>query len=236
MSNILTKLEELEDDANLSFLNAEVRRLSDENDRLKKAYDSSKDTLLHIRRVSELLHAVIADFAERASAHDASKLENPEKELFDQYTPLLKSTTYGSTEYEDCLSRLKVALDHHYEKNSHHPEHHPDGICGMNLFDLLEMLVDWKAATERHADGSMENSLDMNVGRFHISHEMYHILKNTIEYMSKKKEWNKNSASEEDARRSAREERLCQLGFEEPTDERRKANLALNVALREWPK
>lgn len=152
-------------------------------------YDSSKDTLLHIKRVNKLLHAVIADFAQRASAHDASKLESPEKEFFDQYTPLLKQTTYGSTEYENYLSELKAALDHHYKNNSHHPEHHPDGIYGMNLFDLMEMLVDWKAATERHADGNIEKSLDINTKRFNISHELYCILKNTIDYMSKKKEW-----------------------------------------------
>ena len=36
--------------------------------------------------------------------------------------------------------------------------------------------------------------------------------------------------------RLAREARLRALGFEEPTAEQRKANLALNVALREWPK
>jgi transcriptional regulator with XRE-family HTH domain len=36
--------------------------------------------------------------------------------------------------------------------------------------------------------------------------------------------------------RLAREARLAALGFEEPSDEQRKTNLALNVALREWPK
>jgi DNA-binding transcriptional regulator YiaG len=36
--------------------------------------------------------------------------------------------------------------------------------------------------------------------------------------------------------RVARENRLSELGFEEPTAEQRKKNLALNVALREWPK
>lgn len=36
--------------------------------------------------------------------------------------------------------------------------------------------------------------------------------------------------------RTAREARLAALGFEEPSAEERKANLALNVALREWPK
>ncbi|GAB4206844.1 MAG: hypothetical protein OHK0013_23860 [Sandaracinaceae bacterium] len=37
-------------------------------------------------------------------------------------------------------------------------------------------------------------------------------------------------------RRHRREERLRARGFEEPTPEARRANLALNVALREWPK
>lgn len=36
--------------------------------------------------------------------------------------------------------------------------------------------------------------------------------------------------------RLSREERLRGLGFEDPTTEQRKENLALNVALREWPK
>jgi hypothetical protein len=36
--------------------------------------------------------------------------------------------------------------------------------------------------------------------------------------------------------RVAREDRLRALGFEEPTAEQRKENIALNVALREWPK
>ena len=41
---------------------------------------------------------------------------------------------------------------------------------------------------------------------------------------------------EAERRRVAREDRLRALGFEEPTAEQRKENLALNVALREWPK
>jgi hypothetical protein len=41
---------------------------------------------------------------------------------------------------------------------------------------------------------------------------------------------------EADAQRRAREERLRALGFEEPTSDQRKAQLAKNVALRDWPK
>lgn len=54
------------------------------------------------------------------------------------------------------------------------------GISGMTLFDILEMLADWKAATERHADGNLASSLDINVKRFCISPEMEKILRSTI--------------------------------------------------------
>lgn len=183
MTNILEKLEETEDDANLVFLNAEVRRLNAENERLQKTYDSSKDTLLHIRRVSELLHNVIADFAERASVHDASKLKSPEKELFDEYTPLLKNTTYGSEKYNIFKEEMKSGLDHHYKNNSHHPEHYANGIDDMNLLDIIEMLADWKAATERHADGDIKKSLEINRERFKISDQLYKIILNTVKYL-----------------------------------------------------
>jgi hypothetical protein len=40
---------------------------------------------------------------------------------------------------------------------------------------------------------------------------------------------------EAEKRRLAREERLISLGFELPTEEERKQNLALNIALLKWP-
>lgn len=46
----------------------------------------------------------------------------------------------------------------------------------------------------------------------------------------------KGLEADADVTRVARENRLRVLGFDEPTAERRKKNLALNVALCEWPK
>lgn len=46
----------------------------------------------------------------------------------------------------------------------------------------------------------------------------------------------KELEADAERRRVAREDRLSALGFEEPTAEQRKENLALNIALREWPK
>lgn len=57
-------------------------------------------------------------------------------------------------------------------------------VHGMNLFDVIEMLMDWKAATERMKDGGdIRKSLAHNIGRFGLSSQLAAILKNTIEYM-----------------------------------------------------
>lgn len=141
--------------------------------------DSTQETLAHIRRVQELLAEVQQQLAKRSIYHDRSKLESPEKEGFDEVTNVLRGITYGSPEYKAQLEKLKPVLDHHYAENSHHPEHYEKGVGGMNLLDLVEMFCDWKAATERHADGSVEKSIQHNKGRFKLSDQLVAILENT---------------------------------------------------------
>lgn len=151
---------------------------------MKQKYDSARDTLLHIKRVSQLMTEAASELIRRANIHDNSKLLPPEKELFDKYTPLLKDCTYGSDEYKGYLKQLAIALDHHYENNSHHPEHYENGINDFDLFDLIEMFFDWKAATERHNDGNIHKSIEINKDRFKISGQLAGILKNTAERLN----------------------------------------------------
>jgi hypothetical protein len=61
----------------------------------------------------------------------------------------------------------------------HHPEHYSNGIQGMSLLDVIEMLCDWKAATMRHADGDLSKSIEINQKRFGYSDELKSILINT---------------------------------------------------------
>lgn len=155
------------------------------NHKTEMKYDSTNDTLKHIKRVNELLLAFSAEMIRRAIDHDDSKLKSPEKELFDEYTPKLKGSTYGSPEYQEMLKGLGVALKHHYENNSHHPEHYMEGVDGMNLFDLVEMFCDWKAASERHDNGDILKSIEINEKRFNLSGQLVSILKNTVKLLRK---------------------------------------------------
>lgn len=145
-------------------------------------YDSTGDTLKHALRVAELMTQLIHELMDRALRHDRSKIEAPEKEHFDRSTRRLYDSTYGSAQYVGFLADLKPALDHHYAVERHHPEHNPDGIAGMTLVDLIEMLADWRAATERHADGSLDRSLPIQRKRFAIDEQLYAILGNTARH------------------------------------------------------
>jgi hypothetical protein len=141
--------------------------------------ETNAETLRHIRRVQSLLREVVDNLLRRAVAHDASKLCEPEASVFAEYTAKLKGSTYGSEEYKSFLAGMKPALDHHYANNRHHPEHWAGGIKDMSLLDLIEMFVDWKAATERHANGDLGKSIEINKNRFGYGDELEAIFKRT---------------------------------------------------------
>jgi len=145
------------------------------------------ETRKHQQEVARLLIDMASRLLERAATHDASKLTDPERAVFIEWTPKLKAMTYGSDEYKSALKEMGVALQHHYAVNPHHPEFNDlnghtiggDSIAGMHLVDIVEMLCDWKAATLRHADGDMGRSIDVNQNRFDIDGQLTHILRNT---------------------------------------------------------
>ena len=138
------------------------------------------ETLKHIKVVSELVLSMAIKLIDRTYKHDLSKMEEPELSIFTEATSRLKELTYGSKEYTDQLNAMKPALDHHYDNNSHHPEFFKNGIDGMNLIDVLEMVCDWKAATLRHADGDIRKSLEINSDRFGITPQLMSIISNTV--------------------------------------------------------
>ena len=141
------------------------------------------ETSAHILSVTKLINIISTKILERGVSHDASKLVPPELDYFTKYTHKLAASTYGSPEYEKCLVDMKPALDHHYAVNRHHPQHFPDGIKGMNLVDLVELICDWKASSLRHNDGNILKSIEVNVKRFEMSEDLTAVLRNTCELL-----------------------------------------------------
>jgi len=134
----------------------------------------------HIVRVQTIMLKFMRAIYNTSQRHDASKLdEATELPFFEKYAPLLKTCDYGSEQYKKYLKELEPAIELHYRRNRHHPEHFENGISGMNLIDLVEMFSDWLAATEQHKNGDIFKSIEINQKRFGYSDEIKSVLTNT---------------------------------------------------------
>lgn len=116
----------------------------------------------------------------RGLIHDMSKFTAIESKGFAEVVGKLKTLTYGSEEYKFYLKKIQKQLDHHYANNRHHPEFFEEGIKGMSLVDLLEMMMDWRAAVKRHADGDILSSIEKNKERFGYDEFLASVFRNTV--------------------------------------------------------
>lgn len=138
------------------------------------------ETLKHVNEVRSNIWKLIQELDKRGQTHDASKFEEPERSIFAKNRPKLAKAEYGSKEYQDLIDESQVAIDHHYSKNRHHPNHWTLGIEDMDLVDIVEMLCDWTAATKRNKNGNIHKSIDVNQERFNISPQLSKIFTNTV--------------------------------------------------------
>lgn len=140
--------------------------------------DCTEIILKHKQLVKDNLVEMIRLLKHRAEHHDDSKLGSVEKPIFDKYSQKLKQVEYGSEEYKSNLKQMQIALDHHYANNSHHPEHFANGIAGMNILDLMELVADWYVSAKAN-NGKIHESIEKNQERFHYSDDLKSILHNS---------------------------------------------------------
>lgn len=160
-----------------------IRTSFDTWEQVDVVFDSTAETMKHMKKVSDYLMDASIELLNRAKRHDTTKLGAHEKPEFDRETPILSGLTYGSPEYKESLQRLDKALKNHYRMNSHHPEYYQNGIVGMNLFDIVEMFFDWKAAGERNTGGNIADSIEKNKDRFGMGELLPKIFMNTAKFL-----------------------------------------------------
>lgn len=145
-------------------------------------------TYKHIARVRQLLGEFAIEMIKRGDRHDASKLDRIELEPLQRMQDLIDKegpAQFGTDEYKRRTAMLGDMIIHHRQMNSHHPEHYEfevggeymHGINGMDLFDLVEMFYDWKAASERGESPTM--NLEAACDKYKIDGPLRSILFNT---------------------------------------------------------
>ncbi len=171
------------------------------------------ETRKHQQEVARCMTMFARKLLERAARHDASKLEDPERETFIEATKKLKDLEYGSDEYKASLKEMGPVLQYHYSKNPHHPEYYevngfavgvPPITC-MNLVDVVEMACDWYASSQRGKDGSFRKSVAVNQERFELTPQLAGIIAQTKLYFESPEPIRfAQEVEEEDLKRAAR--------------------------------
>lgn len=131
----------------------------------------------HITTVQKHLNKFVSRLQQRAIEHDLSKLSKDEFAGFVEVNQIARLYPYGSQEYKDSLKdNQTIAL--HFSRNSHHPEYYiKHGVNDMTILDWIEMVTDWKAASETYGNTSFEDSLEIQRKRFKLTEAQMWLVK-----------------------------------------------------------
>lgn len=141
-----------------------------------------QNILDHKRLVGEYLRKMVSALFTRAVEHDASKFSSAEFPHYATALPRFERVEYGSEEYIAICRSIKPALRHHVTTNRHHPEYFPNGVNDMTLIDVVEMVCDWIAASQRGGGGPLR--LDLQRARFGIDDQLFDIICRTVEALT----------------------------------------------------
>jgi hypothetical protein len=144
------------------------------------ADDFLTDLIDHKNRVGGYMRLVADELLRRACEHDNSKFSPSEFEAYESAFAGFQQHAFGTEEYKAVIEEIRPAVERHYAANDHHPEFFAGGVNDMNLVQIIEMVCDWIAASQRR-HGDLGESLRINKARFTISDQLQRIIENTVE-------------------------------------------------------
>lgn len=138
-------------------------------------------TILHQRLVQEQMLKISQEIERRATNHDNSKLSlTDEFEGLCEINYIAREQGFGSPAYQESLKSEMIR--HHWANNDHHPEHF-GSIDKMGLFQVIEMVCDWKAVSiQKNLDFS--KMLEEQQVRFIFTLEQQYLINLIVEVLA----------------------------------------------------
>ena len=141
--------------------------------------------IAHRAQVRLNLHALMQEIERRALGHDLSKLSTKELNGFIRINRTAREHPYGSEEYRASMDAEKGeggCITLHFSKNSHHPEFH-ESNASMGFLDIIEMVMDWKAASDTYGNMTLRGSLPHHRERFNFSDEQWWLIGSVVDWI-----------------------------------------------------
>jgi len=131
------------------------------------------------------LHRLVAELQRRAIAHDESKLTTDEILGFCRINRAAREHPYGSVEYNASMDSEKQpggCISLHFSRNSHHPEFHGSADA-MGFLDIIEMVIDWSAASATYGKTSLRDSLSKQRERFQFTDSQWWLIEQAVAWL-----------------------------------------------------
>jgi len=140
----------------------------------------------HRTKVVNHIGSIISELTDRSATHDIDK-EDSDLDRYAEYRNKVQQVEYGTPEYKKICDEYGDLHRKHYKTARHHPEHYSNGVSGMNLVDVTEMVCDWCAAAERNNEDIVDD-INKSLNRFNMSDDLKAVIKNTVLYLNECKE------------------------------------------------
>ena len=152
------------------------RRPNDHSDEVR----SLLTIMQHREVVGERMIRLGEELIRRGRVHDRSKLRADEFGGYVRINAAGSEHDYGSEGLNRVMREESGVIELHKSRNSHHPEHHHDGVHSMGLLDLIEMVADWFGAVEIYG-GDIDESYIVMLKRFKFSDGQRWVIDRMIE-------------------------------------------------------
>ena len=135
----------------------------------------------HQKHVEANMGQLAAELIRRGHMHDQSKLSPSELDGFVEIHHIAREYPLGTPEYEAAM-RDATCIKEHFSNNSHHPEYH-EKTEDMGWLDLIEMVLDWKAASDTYGHKTVRECLDYQKERHSFSSDQWWLILQIVDWI-----------------------------------------------------
>ncbi len=138
----------------------------------------------HLKLIHKKLEQSSNEMLKRAQEHDMDKLQNPIiNETYIEHFTKLKNIPFGTQEYFNYEKENFEAAHQLHAQNRHHYYSKKNKLEDINLFDVLEAIIDISQSAKQYGDfdgykKSLKNKQIFN-------YELEELIVNTVNYLEK---------------------------------------------------
>ena len=135
----------------------------------------------HQKHVETNCESLAGEIRGRGIIHDQSKMSPDELSGFVEIHQIARKHALGTPEYEAAM-RSADCIKRHFSHNSHHPEHHAS-TSDMGWLDIIEMVLDWKAAADTYGLTPFRDGLAYQRERHGFTAEQWWLITQVAEWI-----------------------------------------------------